>query len=131
MSASVAVWAREPEVPVKVIVGVADGEVRAAVSVVVAEVCAGVSVRVDGLAVTPVGSPVMETETEPLKEFIGVTVTVTALLVVPALRETDPGETAKEKSGVGSGDEWPPQVMRSGRAARAAMDPSAFARLRM
>lgn len=54
--------------PVKVIVGVADAAVMAAVSVVAAEGCAGVSVSVDGLAVTPAGSPVMETETEPVKE---------------------------------------------------------------
>ena len=37
MSASAAVWVSEPEVPVKVIVGVEDGAVVAAVSVMVAE----------------------------------------------------------------------------------------------
>ena len=56
-------------------------------------------VRVDGLAVTPEGSPVMATETEPVKEFIGVAVTVTALLVVPALSKREVGEMAREKSG--------------------------------
>ena len=57
--------------------------------------------RVDGLAVTPEGSPVMATEMEPVKEFIGVAVTVMALLVVPAVRLSEVGETASEKSGVG------------------------------
>jgi len=90
---------REPEVPVNVTVGDADAAVMAAVKVVVAEDCAGVRVRVDGLAVTPVGSPEMETETVPLKEFIGEAVTVMALLVVPALRVSEVGETAREKSG--------------------------------
>jgi hypothetical protein len=90
---------REPDVPVKVIVGVADGVVMGAVKVVVAEGWAGVSVRVDGLAVTPEGRPEMETATEPVKEFIGLAVTVRALLVVPALRVSEPGETAREKSG--------------------------------
>ena len=56
------------------------------------------SVSVDGLAVTPEGRPEMATETEPLKELSAVEVTVMALLVVPALRESEPGETAREKS---------------------------------
>lgn len=99
VSASVAVWVREPEVPVKVRVGVADAAVMEAVKVVVAEGCDGVRVRVDGLAVTPEGSPEMETETLPVKEFIGVAVMVMALLIVPALRESEPGEIASEKSG--------------------------------
>jgi ABC-type sugar transport system substrate-binding protein len=99
VSASVAVWVREPDVPVNVIVGVADGVAMGAVNVVVAEGCAGVRVRVDGLAVTPEGRPEMETETEPLKELIALAVTVMALLVVPALRVSEPGETAREKSG--------------------------------
>ena len=101
MSASVAVWVREPEVPVNVMVGVADAAVMAAVSVVVAEGCAGVRVRVDGLAVTPEGSPEMEMAMEPPKELSAVAVTVMALLVAPALRESEPGETAREKSGGG------------------------------
>ena len=58
-------------------------------------------VRVDGFAVTPDGSPVIAIETEPVKEFIGVAVTVIELLVVPAVRLSEPGETASEKSGVG------------------------------
>ena len=83
----------------KVMVGVADAVVIAAVRVVVADNCVDVRVRVDGLAVTPEGSPEMVTETEPLKELGEVVVTVIALLVVPALRESEPGETARVKSG--------------------------------
>lgn len=94
-----AVWVREPEMPVKVMVGEADAAVMVAVRVVVADDCVAVRVRVDGLAVTPGGRPVMETETEPLKELSGVAVMVMALLVVPALRVSAPGETAMEKSG--------------------------------
>lgn len=131
MSASVAVWVREPEVPVKVIVGAADAAVVAAVTVVEAEVCGGASVSVDGLAVTPAGSPEIVTETVPAKEFIEVAVTVMALLVVPALRVREAGETASEKSGVGCGDALPPQVVRTKSAVSAAMDPSALASLRM
>jgi hypothetical protein len=122
---------REPEVPVKVMAGVDDGAVAAAVSVVVAEGCAGVSVKVDGLAVTPEGSPEIETETEPVKELIAVAVTVMALLVAPALRESEPGETAREKSGVGLEEELPPQVVSRRRMVRAARKPSVLAKVRI
>jgi hypothetical protein len=99
VSASVAAWVREPEVPVKVMIGAADAAVMTAVRAVVAEGCAGVRVSVDGLAVTPAGSPEIETETEPVNELSAVAVTVMALLVVPALSESEAGETAREKSG--------------------------------
>ena len=99
VSARVAVWVREPDVPVRVTVGVAAAAVMIAVRVKVAEGCADVSVSVDGLAVTPAGSPEAATEIEPLNELSGVAVTVMALLVVPALRVSEPGKTAREKSG--------------------------------
>ena len=59
----------------------------------------GVSVRVEGLAVTPVGSPAMATETAPVKEFSAVAVTCTAEPLVPATRLRDVGVTEIEKSG--------------------------------
>lgn len=121
---------REPEVPVKVIVGVADGALRAAVRVVVAESCAGVRVRVDGLAVTPEGSPEMVTVIEPEKELIAVAVTVMALLVVPALRVSEPGDKAREKSGAGFGGEFPHVVSRN-TAVIVAIRRSALAGVRM
>jgi hypothetical protein len=131
VSASVAVWVREPEVPVKVMVGVADAVAIAAVRAVVAEGCAGVRVSVDGLAVTPEGRPEIETEMEPLKELSEVAVTVMALLVVPALRESEPGDTAREKSGMGLGGAVPPQVVSREMPIRDAMSPSALGRGRM
>ena len=114
----------------KVMVGVADAVVIAAVRVAVAEDCAGVRVRVDGLAVTPAGSPEMETEMEPLKELREVAETVMALLVLPALSESEPGETARVKSAAGLGGGLP-QVVNAEMAARAAMTQSALARVRM
>ena len=119
-----------PEVPVKVMVGVAEAAVMTAVRVMLAEGCAGVRVRAEGLAVTPEGSPEMEIETELLNPLSAVTVTEIELLVVPALRATEPGETAREKSGVGLGGELP-QVMSREREAKAATSPSALARVRM
>jgi hypothetical protein len=131
VSARVAVWVREPEVPVKVMVGAAEGVVSAAAKERVAEGCAGDSVSVDGFAVTPEGRPEIETEMEPLKELSEVAVTVMALLVVPALRESEPGDTAREKSGVGLGGAVPPQVVSREMPIRDAMSPSALGRGRM
>jgi hypothetical protein len=131
VSASVAVWVSEPEVPVKVMVDAADGVVMGAVSVTVAEGCADVRVRLDGLAVTPEGSPEMATEMEPLKLFCGEEVTVMALLVAPALSEREVGDAVREKSGVGLGGELPPQVVSREMAIRDAMSPSALTGVRM
>ena len=122
---------REPDVPVRVMVGVADGTEMAAVSVMLAEGCAGVRVRVDGLAVTPVGRPEMATEMEPLKELSAAAVTLMALLVAPAWRDSEPGETAREKSGTGFGVESPPQEVSRETASKAKTSVSALARLRM
>lgn len=88
------------------------------------------SVSVEGLAVTPKGRPEMVTETVPVKELTGVAAMVTALLVLPALIEIEPGETAREKSGEGWGGGLP-QVVISERAIRAAMIPSTLAKFRM
>lgn len=129
MSATVAVWAREPDVPVKVMVGEAEATVIAAVRVMVAG-CAGVSVRVDGVAVTPEGRPEMEMEIEPLKEFIGAAVIVIGLLVVPAFSDSEPGDTVSEKSASGLGAGLP-QVASREAIVSAAMDPSALAKERM
>ena len=101
---------------VKMIVGAADGVVMGAVNVTVAEAdCVGVGLRVsvEGLAETPEGRPETVTETEPLKELSEEAVIVMALLVVPAVKESEPGEAVREKSGVGLGVEWPPQEKRN------------------
>jgi hypothetical protein len=56
-----------------------------------------------GFAVTPAGRPVIETSTCPEKPFFGVTLTVTALLVLPCATVTDGEEKETEKSGTGGG----------------------------
>jgi hypothetical protein len=116
---------------VKVIVGAAEEAVIGALSFVLAEGCADVSVSVAGVAVTPEGSPAMETETDPLKELSEVAETVTASLVAPALRESEPGETAREKSGAGLGGAFPPQVVSTEMTPRDAKSPSVLGRVRM
>lgn len=95
----------------KVIVEAAVGVVTGAVKVTVAEaacVAVGESVSVDGLAVTPEGRPEMEMLTEPLKELSDEAVMVTAVLVAPAVKDSEPGAAVREKSGVGFGVELPP-----------------------
>ena len=72
----------------------------------------------------------MVTATVPPKLLRAEEVMVIALLVVPALRESEPGETAREKSGVGLGGE-PPQVVRRKMEARAAARPTVLAKVRM
>jgi hypothetical protein len=134
VSASVAVWVREVDVPVKVMVGAPEGVAMGAVKVTVAVadcVDVGESVSVEGLAVTPEGRPAMATETEPAKEFSEEAVRVTALLVAPAVKESEAGEAVREKSGVGLGVELPPQVESSEMAARDATSVSALSEVRM
>ena len=62
----------------------------------------GVRVSVAGLAVTPLGSPVMATATGLLKELIAVARTLTFEPVSPATSATDVGETEREKSAAGA-----------------------------
>jgi hypothetical protein len=93
---------RLPEVPVNVTAGVAAAAVIAAVSVVVCAV-PGVRFKVEGFAVTPVGSPVIATATVPVKELTAVAVTVTGEPVAPAVRVRDVGDAVSVKSGGGGG----------------------------
>jgi hypothetical protein len=104
VSATVAEWLRAPEVPVRVTVALPAAVVEAAVSVTFCAV-PGVNVNVVGLAVTPVGSPVMATETVPLKEFNAVARTLTFEPVAPATIVSDVGDTVSEKSGDGGAAE--------------------------
>jgi uncharacterized protein (UPF0254 family) len=104
--------------------------VTGAANVTVAEAgCAevGLSVSVDGFAVTPEGRPEMETETEPLKEFSEEAVMVMALLVAPAVKEREAGEDVREKSGVGLGAASPPHERRREVNTRAAISRAAGA----
>ena len=98
---TVAEWLRLPEVPVSVTVALPAAAVAAAVRVTVWAV-PGVKVSVAGLAVTPLGSPVMATAMVLLKELIAVARTLTFEPFPPATRDTDAGETEREKSPAGA-----------------------------
>jgi hypothetical protein len=102
VNATVAAWLRVPDVPVRVTVALPAAIVEAAVSVTFCAV-PGVNVSVAGLAVTPVGSPVMATATVPLKEFNAVANTLTFEPAAPATIASDVGETVSEKSDGGGG----------------------------
>jgi hypothetical protein len=96
--ASDAAWVRLPEVPVKLTVAVAALALDAAVNVVLCAVPGG-SESVAGLAVTPLGSPVMATATVLLKELTAVARTLIFEPVSPATKVTDVGEVESEKLG--------------------------------
>jgi hypothetical protein len=91
-----------PEVPVSVILTEPAAAVEAAVKVTF---CAapGVRLRDAGEAVTPAGSPEKATLTEPVNEFTAVARTLTWEPVWPAVRFSEAGEAASEKSGAGGG----------------------------
>lgn len=79
-------------------VGVAAAAFAAAVRVTLCAV-PGVSLSVAGLAVTPAGSPVMATATEPLNEFSDDARTLTLRPVAPPTMVNEVGDTLKVKSG--------------------------------
>jgi hypothetical protein len=97
-----AVWLRLPEVPVRVMVELPATAFEAAVNVTL---CAmpGVSVNVEGLAVTPAGNPLSETFTLPVNPLTAVAVTAIACPRAPAVNARLPGATAREKSAAGGG----------------------------
>src|SRR5271168_3806703 len=73
----------------------------------------GVRVSVPGLAVTPMGKPVMVTATVPVKPLIAVAARLKVWPVAPGVSETAAGVAAREKSGVvgagaGAGSVPPP-----------------------
>jgi hypothetical protein len=82
-----------------------------------------------GLEVTPAGRPVKVTCTEPVKPFRGLTESVTALLLMPCVTETDVAERLRTKSGEEGGgvctivlNEPPPQeAHHSGNVSQAAV----------
>ena len=98
---TVAVWVRAPDAPVTVMVSVLAVAEASAVKV---RFCAmpGVSVRVDGLAVTPAGNPLQDSETDPVNPLRAVAVTETDFPVAPAVRVRVVGATVSEKSGAGA-----------------------------
>jgi hypothetical protein len=87
-----------PDVPVKVIVGVADTTLSAAASVMVCGVL-GTRLSAAGVAVTPPGSPDTETATVLLKEFREFASTEVGTPDAPLVMVADGGVTPSEKSG--------------------------------
>jgi len=97
VSAALVVWLKVPEVPVKVSVadpGLADEE---AVSVKLCGV-PGVSVRVEGVAVTPAGKPLRLRVTGLLKLFVDEAVTLACCPAPPMERVKLAGVAEREKS---------------------------------
>jgi hypothetical protein len=101
VKAIIAVWVRLPDDPVSVIVALPALALVPAVSVRFLAV-PGVSVSVEGLAVTPVGSPDRDTLTLPVNPFKAFAVTETDFPALPAVRLRLAGATIREKSGVGA-----------------------------
>jgi len=87
------------DVPVKVTVALPDTAFDAAVNVVLCGV-PGVSLSVDGLAVTPEGSPLGLTLMVPVKPLIAVALTARSC-DEPVVIERLLGESVREKSGGG------------------------------
>ena len=87
--------------PVNATVAAPMAAVEAAVSVRF-RLTPGLSVSVDGLAVTPEGNPLRETVTLPVKPFSAVAVTETGLPEAPAVSPRLVGEMTNEKSGAGA-----------------------------
>ncbi len=104
VSITVAVWLSVPDVPVSVIVAVPAAAEDPAVSVKV-WAAPGVRVKVDGLAVTPAGSPLRETLTLPENPLSAVAVTEMACPVAPAVRLRVDGEAVRLKSALLGGFE--------------------------
>ena len=104
VSAIVAVWVRAPDVPLSVIVVVPAAVEDPAVSVRV-WAAPGVRVKVDGLAVTPAGSPLRETLTLPVNPLSAVAVTETVCPAAPTVRLRVDGEAARLKSALLGGFE--------------------------
>jgi hypothetical protein len=94
---SVAVCESEPEVPVNVMLLELAATVEAAVKVMVCGV-PGVTVGEEGVAVTPVGRPVMATATPDVKPLIAVTESVVETPVAPPVMLSVVGLRAREKS---------------------------------
>jgi hypothetical protein len=104
VTATVIEWVSDPEVPLRVSVALPAAAVDAAVSVTLCAV-PGVSVSVAGLAVTPVGSPLIESATFPVKPFAGTAFTLICFPAPPAVRATVAGVAVNEKSVAGAAAE--------------------------
>lgn len=113
-----------PEVAVRVSITLPAGAVADAVRAMVCTV-PGERVSMDGCAVTPLGSPVIATDTMLAKPFTGAALMLICCPVPPGRRVTVVGVADKEKSASGAGLEPPPQEV-SRRAMRGELAQSAF-----
>jgi len=102
VSAKFAVWVKLPDIPVTVTVTFPLVAVDEAVMVTFCGV-PGVSVSVDGAAVTPDGSPPIATVMLPANPLAAVALTATVFPEAPAVTFTVEGEAVREKSAVGVG----------------------------
>jgi hypothetical protein len=109
LTASVTVFVSEPEVPVNVMVALLLGAFGSAVRVTFCDV-PGVRFSVEGVTVTPAGSPATATLTIPLNPFVPATLTVTPC-ADPAAMGTVSGATVNVKS---CEDGSPPPPVSSG-----------------
>jgi len=102
VSAKFAVWVKLSDVPVTVTVTFPLAAVDDAVTVTFCDV-PGVSVSVDGVAVTPDGSPPIATVMLPVNPLAAVAFTATVFPEAPAVTLTVEGEAVRAKSAVGVG----------------------------
>jgi hypothetical protein len=124
VSVTVAVCESIPEVAVRVSITLPAGAAADAVRAMVCTV-PGERVSMDGCAVTPLGSPVIATDTMLAKPFTGAALMLICCPAPPGRRVTVVGVADKEKSASGAGLEPPPQEV-SRRAMRVEYAQSAF-----
>jgi hypothetical protein len=101
VSPRLAVWVREPDVPVNTTFALPACALLPAVSVMLCAV-PGVSVNDVGFAVTPAGKPLSATPTVPLKPFSALADNCTGCPAAPIVTLKDCGLTASEKSAAGA-----------------------------
>jgi hypothetical protein len=101
VTATVAAWLKEPDVPVKVNVALPIAAFAAAVTVTFCAV-PWIRVSVPGLTDTPVGSPVIATTTGPVRLLIGDALTLIDWAVPPEMSAIVAGVEVKLKSPSGA-----------------------------
>lgn len=124
VSVTVAVWVSMPDVAVRVSMAL-PGEAAGDAARVTACGVPGMRVSMDGCAVTPLGSPVIATDTMLAKPFTGAALMLICCPAPPERRVMVVGVADKEKSASSAGLELPPQEV-STRPTRVEHAQSAF-----
>ena len=124
VSVTEAVWVSMPDVAVRVSMAL-PGEAAGDAARVTACGVPGMRVSMDGCAVTPLGSPVIATDTMLAKPFTGTALMLICCPAPPGRRMTVVGVADKEKSASSAGLELPPQEV-STRPTRVEHAQSAF-----